>query len=99
MVYRIDICLFWAIYYFFIFQGLAWIRFPLYVAAAQVWLGKDRDIRMVMLASIMVGMLIMSLILTFELILEPKSRLSLAIWRFKCLGIISSKKSLSLYWL
>ena len=27
-------------------QGLVWIRFPLYAAAAQIWLGKDRDIRM-----------------------------------------------------
>ena len=26
-------------------QGFVWIRFPLYVAAAQVWLAKDRDIR------------------------------------------------------
>ncbi len=81
---------------FSFFQGLAWIRFPLYVAAAQVWLGKDRDIRIVMLASIMVGMLIMSLILTFELILEPKSRL---IWPYgdKVPGNYLSKISFSLY--
>jgi hypothetical protein len=26
-------------------QGFVWIRFPLYAAAAQVWLAKDRDIR------------------------------------------------------
>ena len=32
-------------------QGLVWIRFPLYAAAAQVWIAKDRDIRVVMLLS------------------------------------------------
>ena len=32
-------------------QGFVWIRFPLYVAAAQVWLAKDRDIRILMLIS------------------------------------------------
>ena len=26
-------------------QGFVWFRFPLYVAAAQVWLARDRDIR------------------------------------------------------
>ena len=34
-------------------QGFVWIRFPLYAAAAQAWLAKDRDIRIVMLLSIM----------------------------------------------
>ena len=41
-------------------QGFVWIRFPLYAAAAQVWLAKDRDIRIVMLLSMLIGMLIMS---------------------------------------
>ena len=40
------------------FQGFIWIRFPLYVAAAQIWLGQDRDIRMVMFTSILIGMII-----------------------------------------
>ena len=31
--------------YFSFQQGFVWVRFPLYAAAAQVWLGKDRDIR------------------------------------------------------
>ena len=53
------------------FQGFIWIRFPLYVAAAQVWLGKDRDVRMVMFVSILIGMLIMCLILLAEIIFEP----------------------------
>ena len=53
------------------FQGFIWIRFPLYVAAAQVWLGKDRDVRMVMFVSMFVGMLIMCLILLSEIIFEP----------------------------
>ena len=29
-------------------QGFVWIRFPLYAAAAQVWIAKDRDIRILM---------------------------------------------------
>ena len=62
---------------FFSFQqGFVWIRFPLYAAAAQVWLAKDRDIRIFMLISILVGMLIMCIILITEAIIEPKTRLT-----------------------
>ena len=62
---------------FFTFQqGFVWIRFPLYVAAAQVWLAKDRDIRIVMLLSMLIGMLIMCFILIAETIIEPKTRLT-----------------------
>ncbi len=57
-------------------QGFVWIRFPLYAAAAQVWLAKDRDIRILMFLSILIGMLIMCAILIAETIIEPKSRLS-----------------------
>ena len=56
-------------------QGFVWIRFPLYAAAAQVWLAKDRDIRIVMLLSILIGMLIMCSILITETIIDPKDRL------------------------
>ena len=62
---------------FFSFQqGFVWIRFPLYAAAAQVWLGKDRDIRIVMLISMLVGMVIMCFILFAETLLENKTRLT-----------------------
>ena len=62
---------------FFTFsQGFVWIRFPLYAAAAQVWLAKDRDIRIIMLLSILLGMLIMCIILISESIIAPKTRLS-----------------------
>jgi len=57
-------------------QGIVWIRFPLYAAAAQAWLAKDRDIRVLMFLSIMIGMLIMCAILVAETIIEPKRRLS-----------------------
>jgi O-antigen ligase len=57
-------------------QGFVWIRFPLYAAAAQVWLARDRDIRIIMLLSIFIGMLIMSGILIAESIIEPKIRLT-----------------------
>ena len=62
---------------FFSFQqGFVWIRFPLYVAAAQVWLAKDRDIRIIMLLSMLIGMLILCCILIAEIIIEPKTRLT-----------------------
>ena len=62
--------------YFTFTQGFVWIRFPLYAVAVQTWLAKDRDIRIIMLISMCVGMLIMCVILGAELILEPKVRLS-----------------------
>ncbi|MDA9657455.1 O-antigen ligase family protein [Alphaproteobacteria bacterium] len=62
---------------FFTFQqGFVWIRFPIYVAAAQVWLGKDRDIRILMLLSMLIGMLLMCGILIAETLIEPKTRLT-----------------------
>ena len=61
---------------FSIKQGIVWIRFPLYAAAAQVWLAKDKDIRIIMLLSMLIGMLIMCLILIAETLIEPKARLS-----------------------
>ena len=57
-------------------QGFVWIRFPLYAAAAQVWLAKDRDIRILMLLSMLIGMLIMCGILIAETLIEPKTRLT-----------------------
>lgn len=57
-------------------QGFVWIRFPLYVAAAQVWLAKDRDVRVLMLLSMLIGMLLMCTILIAETLIEPKTRLS-----------------------
>ena len=61
--------------FFTLQQGFVWIRFPLYVAAAQVWLARDRDIRIMMLLSMLIGMLIMCSILVSEIIIEPKPRL------------------------
>ena len=61
---------------FSISQGFPWIRFPLYAAAAQIWLGQNRDIRVMMFAIIMIGMICLSSILFFEILLEPKSRLT-----------------------
>jgi len=57
-------------------QGFVWIRFPLYAAAAQVWIAKDRDIRIIMSLCILIGMLIMSAILISESIIDPKTRLT-----------------------
>ncbi len=62
---------------FFTFQqGFVWIRFPIYVAAAQVWLAEDRDIRVLMLLSMLIGMLLMCGILIAETLIEPKTRLT-----------------------
>ncbi|MDB3914661.1 O-antigen ligase family protein [Alphaproteobacteria bacterium] len=82
---------------FFTFQqGFVWIRFPLYAAAAQVWLARDRDIRIVMLLSILLGMLIMCGILIAETIIEPKTRLE---WPYGDLvsGTYLAKFSLPLF--
>ena len=57
-------------------QGFVWIRFPIYVAAAQVWLAKDRDVRILMLLSMLIGMLLMCGILIAETFIEPKDRLT-----------------------
>ncbi len=77
-------------------QGFVWIRFPLYVAAAQVWLAKDRDIRVLMLLSMLIGMLLMCGILIAETLIEPKSRLT---WPYGDLvpGGYISKVSLPLF--
>ena len=77
-------------------QGFVWLRFPLYVAAAQVWVAKDRDIRIVMLLSMLIGMLIMCCILIAETIIEPKTRL---MWPYgdKVPGSYIAKASLPLF--
>jgi len=77
-------------------QGFVWIRFPLYAAAAQVWLARDRDVRIVMLISMLIGMLIMSGILVAETIIEPKPRL---MWPYGDLvpGSYLAKVSLPLF--
>ena len=82
--------------YFSFTQGFAWIRFPLFAMATQVWLAKDRDIRIIMLVSMLVGMLIMSGILISETIIEPKLRLT---WPYDDLvpGAYVTKFSLPLF--
>ena len=77
-------------------QGFVWIRFPLYAAAAQVWLAKDRDIRIVMLLCMLLGMLIMCGILIAETMIDPKDRLE---WPYgdKVPGGYMSKVSLPLF--
>ena len=57
-------------------QGFVWFRFPIYAAAAQVWLAKDRDIRVMMLLFMLIGLLIMCLILISESLISPKTRLT-----------------------
>ena len=89
--------------YFTFSQGFIWIRFPLYAVAVQTWLARDRDIRILMLVSMCLGMLIMCFILGAELIFEPldkdgliKTRL---IWPYGDLtpGGYLSKVSLPLF--
>ena len=53
-------------------EGFVWIRFPLYAVAVQYWLGSNRDIRVIMLYFIIIGMMLMSTILFLETIIEPK---------------------------
>ncbi len=49
-------------------HSVIWIRFPLYAAAVQTWLGKDRDNRVIMLLSILIGFIIMCMILMSEIL-------------------------------
>ena len=57
----------------FFFTRLSWTRFQ-FAAAAQVWLGKDDNIRIVMFVSILIGMVIMCAILTAEIFFDgPKT--------------------------
>ena len=53
-------------------ESIIWIRFPLYVAAAQAWLGKKYEIRILMFVSIFFSMILMCLILGLEIIIDPK---------------------------
>lgn len=61
---------------FTLFQAFIWIRFPLYAAAAQVWLGRNREIRIVMFTSILFSMLLMCIILILEITFASKERLT-----------------------
>ena len=57
-------------------QGLVWIRFPLFALAAQTWLGKDRDLRVIFFCILVLSFFIMCFILFSEYIIEPKPRLT-----------------------
>ena len=57
-------------------EGFFWIRFPLYAVAAQYWLAKNRDVRIIMLYILILTLMIMSVILIAEAYFEPKERLS-----------------------
>ena len=57
-------------------EGFVWIRFPLYAVAIQSWLGANRDVRIIMLYIIMTCMMLMSIILFLEVMIEPKSNLT-----------------------
>ena len=64
---------FFSPYFFHSFtESILWIRFPLYVAAAQAWLGKEYETRILMFVSIFISMIIMCFILGLEIIIEPK---------------------------
>ncbi len=77
-------------------EGFVWIRFPLYAVAAQVWIARDRDIRIMMLISMLFGLLLMTIFLVAEIILDPKLRLE---WPYgdKVPGGYLAKVSLPLY--
>ena len=89
---------------FSFWQGFVWLRFPLYAAAAQAWLGQDRDIRILMFMMMFLGTLIMCLILTIEVIhanyfwTEPHPKLRLE-WPYgdKIPGSYLSKAMLQVF--
>jgi len=51
-------------------EGLAWFRFPLFAMATAFWLGTDRRLLYAMLVSTALGMMLMTGILTAEIIIE-----------------------------
>ncbi|MDA8716470.1 O-antigen ligase family protein [Alphaproteobacteria bacterium] len=51
-------------------EGLAWFRFPLFAMATAFWLGTDKRLLYAMLVSTALGMLLMTGILTAEMIIE-----------------------------
>jgi O-antigen ligase len=51
-------------------EGLAWFRFPLFAMATAFWLGMDKRLLYAMLVSTALGMLLMTGILTAEMIIE-----------------------------
>ena len=51
-------------------EAFSWFRFPLFVMATVFWLGKDRRLIYLMLLSTGVGMMIMTGILTAEILIE-----------------------------
>ena len=53
-------------------ESILWIRFPLYAAAAQAWLGNKYEIRILMFVSILISMIVMCIILGLEILIEPK---------------------------
>ena len=57
-------------------EGFSWIRFPLYAVAIQHWIGRNRNIRVIMLFILITCMMIMSIILFSEVIIEPKTNLT-----------------------
>ena len=61
---------------FAIGNSIAWIRFPLYAVALQAWIARDKDLRILMLLMILLGMILMCIILISEAIVEPKLRLT-----------------------
>ena len=64
---------FFSPYFFHSFtESILWIRFPLYVVAAQAWLGKEYETRILMFVSIFISMIIMCFILGLEIIIDPK---------------------------
>ena len=51
-------------------EGLAWFRFPLFAMATAFWLGTDKRLLYAMLVSTALGMILMTGILTAEMIIE-----------------------------
>ena len=51
-------------------EGLAWFRFPLFAMATAFWLGTDRRLLYAMLVSTALGMMLMTGILTAEMVIE-----------------------------
>ena len=52
-------------------QGFVWFRFPIFAIACQTWILKDEHVRKIFLYMIGLAFILMCIILSLELILEP----------------------------
>ena len=62
-------------------EAISWFRFPLFAMATAFWLGRDKRLLYAMLLSTGIGMMMMTGILTAEILFKYESQYELMRWR------------------